>query len=748
MATSITRYVREKGEIPLAWAGSTLDMNYLNFGDALSPVMIALLSGKPIRRAPMKSFGPRLSCVGTIGHGFANGEVWFWGTGCSNWANPSAPAAEKKPFVPTPESHFTLTATRGPVSEALLSARTLSGAVPYGDPVWLLPRFYKPTVKKRYKLGVILHLSELADRGMVAVPRKEIARFRIPAELADDIHLITTVTELPVDSLQAKIDEILSCERIVSTSLHGMVIAESYGIPCLYFAPSLSKDGLQSAALDPNGDVDLRIVDLYTGLGFKTLDVYNQPRPKPSDWPAIMKAIDKTWEPKSFDGDALINAFPIDLSPISAAPGETIWEHKALTDIQLRHDVGELNRLDRKAFPGGAKVAAARFPEGAPKTPKAAAKAVVDEAVVEKAVAGKKTASEPTGEEAALAAAAKLEKKKAATALLKRIKSTLPPGSIPLAWAASSKKFPYANFGDALSAVMVASLAGRVVRHATFDSKAERLVAVGTIGHAVSNGTLHMWGTGLDAQRSPGSPDATAYRRPAGTEFHVHAVRGPKTGDVLRGQGIAVPEIYGDPVYLLPRLWPMDDVAKTHEIGVIVHLTELASQDPAATVLDVMTRYGIPPERSGDIRIINTITERDVPSLKAKVAEIVSCRHILSTSLHGLVIAESYGIPCAWFATYGQGEGRELKLDDDEEKVDHRVRDFYLGAGVTRLNAFCLERRAKPEWDKALDWIKASWRPLTYSPEDLFEAFPLPKAVDYGTVPWSVEPKVLNALKF
>ncbi|MHC2020185.1 polysaccharide pyruvyl transferase family protein [Methylobacterium sp. CM6247] len=734
MATSITRYVREKGEIPLAWAGSTLDMNYLNFGDALSPVMIALLSGKPIRRTPMKSFAPRLSCVGTIGHGFANGQVWFWGTGCSNWANPSAPANEKKPFVPSADSHFTVTATRGPVSESLLSAKTLSHAVPYGDPVWLLPLFYKPTVKKRYKLGVILHLSELANREMEAVPRKEIARFRIPAELADDVHLITTVTELHVGALQSKIDEILSCERIVSTSLHGMVIAESYGIPCLYFAPSLSKDGLQSVELTPEGDVDLRIVDLYTGLGLPKIDVYNQPRPKPSDWPAIMKAIDKSWSPKSFDGDALINAFPVDLSPISAAPGETIWEHKALTDLKLRHDVSELNRLDRKEFPGGAKVAAARFPDESPKgAPKAAARAVAE-----------KTVSEPAGEDAA----AKLEKKKSSVALLKRIKSTLPPGSVPLAWAASSQKFPYANFGDALSAVMVAAISGRVVRHAAFDSNSERLVAVGTIGHAITNGTVHMWGTGLDAQRRPGSPNPAPYQRPAGTEFHVHAVRGPKTGAVLRAQGITVPEIYGDPVYLLPKFWPMDHVAKTHEIGVIVHLTELASQDPAATVLDVMTRYGIPRERKGDIRIINTITERDAPSLRAKVEEIVSCRHILSTSLHGLVIAECYGIPSAWFATYGQGEGRELKLDDDEEKVDHRVRDFYLGAGVTRLNAFCLERRAKPEWDKALDWIKATWRPLAYSPQALFEAFPLPKAVEFDATPWPVEPKVLKALKF
>lgn len=242
-------------------------MDYLNFGDALSPVMVALLSGRQIRRVPTRSRSLRMAAVGTIGHGFAEGEVWFWGTGCSSWKNPSAPLDERVPFTVPPQSKFVVTATRGPVSEQLLAGPDGHKPGVYGDPVWILPQFYRPQVEKKWKIGAILHLSELKDRSPVAIPRDNIRRFDIPAELADDVHLITTCAPISMQAIGDKIDEILACERIVSTSLHGMVIAESYGIPCLYFAPNGDVIGPAEKLLDPQGDLDLRIIDLYRGLG-------------------------------------------------------------------------------------------------------------------------------------------------------------------------------------------------------------------------------------------------------------------------------------------------------------------------------------------------------------------------------------------------------------------------------------------------------------------------------------------------
>ncbi|CAA0087495.1 Uncharacterised protein [Starkeya nomas] len=353
MAAILDELVERTGSIPLGWAGSTLQMNYLNFGDALSPVMVALVSGKPVHRLPTQSNAPRMAAVGTIGHGFSGGDVWFWGTGCSNWRNPSRPEPEREAFVPPPGSRFHVNATRGPVSEALLNGGGRGSGV-YGDPVWLLPRFHAPPVAKKWKLGCILHLSELADRELEAHPREELLRYRIPAEFRDDVHLITTVTPISIDGLRDKIDEIRACERIVSTSLHGMVIAESYGIPCLYFSPATAGTGAGDLDLGADSTVDLRIIDLYRGLGRERLRAYLQPRGAPTDWAALMAAIDANWTPVDLpDADALVEALPVTPSPLAAPAGGTIWDHPIIRGLTLQHDVTQLRRDEKRRAAAG-----------------------------------------------------------------------------------------------------------------------------------------------------------------------------------------------------------------------------------------------------------------------------------------------------------------------------------------------------------------------------------------------------------
>lgn len=344
----LAEHVRQTGKVPLSWAGSTMAMDYLNIGDALSAVMVALLAGHDIERVPSKSSSLRMACVGTIGHGFSGGEVWFWGTGCSAWSNPSAPEAERLAFSVEHEKGFRVTATRGPYSEALLTGKPEGSVGVYGDPVWLLPRFYAPPVEKKWKLGVIVHLSELSDRAYEAHVKPELIRYKIPAHLADDVHLINTVTPISMEGMKERIDEIRACERIVSTSLHGMVFAESYGIPCLHFPTSGGKTGLASRSLEGACNMDPRVFDLYRGLRQTSLPVYTQPHGMETDWEALMAAIDESWREKPFDAQALIDAFPLDLNPLSAPEGRTIWDHPLLQALALQHDVRELKLADKK----------------------------------------------------------------------------------------------------------------------------------------------------------------------------------------------------------------------------------------------------------------------------------------------------------------------------------------------------------------------------------------------------------------
>jgi hypothetical protein len=347
---ALAEFTRKAGYVPLAWAGSTLAMDYLNIGDALSPIMVALLSGTDVRRMPTKCQALRMGCVGTIGHGFAGGEVYFWGTGSSLWSNPSAPVGERKLFAIQPGSKFVVSATRGPVSERILTGGPEGSVGVYGDPVWLLPRFYRPVVEKKWKIGVIVHLSELADRDPEAHLKPELVRYQIPEPLRDQVRIINTVSAIDVGGIREKIDEILACERIVSTSLHGMVFAESYGIPCLHFPTGGVVTGLgERDLLEQPGSLDLRVVDLYRGLKQERLSVYTQPHGQPTDWLDLMHAIDRAWKPQHLDEQALIDAFPVDANPLTAVPGQTIWDHPVVTGLVLQHDVAELNRMGKQA---------------------------------------------------------------------------------------------------------------------------------------------------------------------------------------------------------------------------------------------------------------------------------------------------------------------------------------------------------------------------------------------------------------
>lgn len=114
-------------------------------------------------------------------------------------------------------------AVRGPLTRNLLRIYGVKN-VPevYGDPALLMPLAYNPTIEKKYKLGVILRWSE-GDWNKV--------------EFDSEIKKIY----LGTDSIEGTIDEILSCEKIFSSSLHGIILADAYGIPSAWLRSDTPK---------------------------------------------------------------------------------------------------------------------------------------------------------------------------------------------------------------------------------------------------------------------------------------------------------------------------------------------------------------------------------------------------------------------------------------------------------------------------------------------------------------------------
>ena len=226
----------------------------------------------------------------------------------------------------------------------------------YGDPLWLLPRFHEAPKEKTYELGVILHLSELADREHEAHPKADTKRHIIEGDDRQTVKLINTVTPVSIAALRERLDEILACKRIVSTSLHGMVFAESYGIPCLYFSPRSTKAGLGRIDLTLEEGLDLRFVDLYRGLGQDHLDVWYQPRSRQTDWEALIQTIDRVWEQKYLDEDPLIEAFPLPSAMLEKGPTGSAFDHPLIRAVPVgrepnileRAKLGPLSRIFRR----------------------------------------------------------------------------------------------------------------------------------------------------------------------------------------------------------------------------------------------------------------------------------------------------------------------------------------------------------------------------------------------------------------
>lgn len=708
MSGELARVARGEGAVPLAWAGATSGQNHLNLGDALSPVMVALLSGKPARRVPFRSDAPRLVAVGTVAQNVAGGEAWFWGTGCS----PHARGARGGPrFSPDPALRAHVAAARGPLSATLIGGGRLATRR-FGDPVQLLPRFHPAPPAKRWELGVILHLSELADRSGLARPRPELARYVLPAEAEGRVRLIDTVTPVSAAGLRARLDEILACRRIVSTSLHGLVFAESYGIPCLPLVGA-GPAGLDEVALTEDAAFDARMLDLYMGYGRTRTPVWRQPRGTPTDWEALIAAIDRAWTPARIDEDALIEAFPLDLAPLAPRPGETVWEHPAIAGLDFAHEVAALRRADAEA---GRAARAAR------------AEAEAEWAARLRGWRLPATVARP------------------APPRLRLRREGEAPAFAPLCWAAGPEGAARVNLGDALSPVIVAAMTGLPVRHRAFDSRDERLAAVGTIAHGLRNGRAHVWGAGLDEAVSPGRP-GEPWSAPPDTELHVHAARGPMTAAAFRRQGIPAPETFGDPVYLLDRIFPLGELEITHELGVIVHLSELAPEpgapepgapesgaEAAPRLRPELARYRIPPAFADRVRILDTTVAPSLEAFRRRLAEIAACRAILSTSLHGLVIAETYGRPSAWFGFRETGL-REVDPMDRGAPLDHRMRDLYAGQGLDRVAVIDARRDRPAEWDRLIG-LAGELAPRRPDVRALFEAFPGPLAAAWEDPVW------------
>lgn len=249
------------------------------------------------------------------------------------------------------------------------------------------------------------------------------------------------------------------------------------------------------------------------------------------------------------------------------------------------------------------------------------------------------------------------------------------------------------NFGDYLSADLVEIFSGRKVSYSSV-AQAD-MMAVGSIlgrekkaRHWAIPRKLHIWGSGAGGQ----DMDMKFSDR-----HYYHAVRGLRTRQQIKGH--AQHPVVGDPGLLSP--WVIEGRRQSPglkiRVGVIPHHTQ--QQHPAFAAL----LSAIPGAR---------IIDACAP-VRQVLEEIAACDFVISSSLHGLIVADSFGVPNQWLAL--------------ERCViqEYKYRDYYSSFGIVDCEPLLPAEFLHTDTFRMDQWIEAYRRPgLAALQEGLIGAFP------------------------
>lgn len=187
-------------------------------------------------------------------------------------------------------------------------------------------------------------------------------------------------------------------------------------------------------------------------------------------------------------------------------------------------------------------------------------------------------------------------------------------------------KEPY-NLGDSLGEVIINFLLSK--KGLDIDcivSKTKHFNCVGTnIQGSYQNSTI--WGSGIFP---PQSKFEYFFQKFSFRKLDIRAVRGPLTRSVLLRYGHNCPKVYGDPAILLPYIYN-PTLEKEYDYLVIpqfVDEMEFRSKHPNCRMISMNTN-----------------------NYKNVIDEIVKSKVVYSSSLHGIILAETYKVPAIFFRT-------------------------------------------------------------------------------------------------
>jgi pyruvyltransferase len=263
-----------------------------------------------------------------------------------------------------------------------------------------------------------------------------------------------------------------------------------------------------------------------------------------------------------------------------------------------------------------------------------------------------------------------------------------------------SRTFGVGNFGDIASRDIVERVSGSRTRNARVNER--KLIAVGSVAHVSRPGDV-IWGSGVKGTKRQLDPGMA--------EVDVRAVRGPLSADALRTAGAdlsRVTEVF-DPGCLMPKLFAEEMAAFNPELN--------ASKGPVRIIPHYRDDLLM---RRSDARWAESFLTVDCTPLDMLLA-MLGAEAIISSSLHGLIFAESLGLPAYWLRSVG-GED------------SFKFYDYYYSTG--RYNVRCFD-----SIDEAL--ASKPMAPPKFRFDDYLATFPFdvmgPLNADGASQAWSIE---------
>ena len=210
------------------------------------------------------------------------------------------------------------------------------------------------------------------------------------------------------------------------------------------------------------------------------------------------------------------------------------------------------------------------------------------------------------------------------------------------------------NFGDFIGPYILSKITEKPIININ-NLKYSGIMAVGSIIQLLDRERMIIWGSGLICEPNEHVKENIQKYNPK-----VLSVRGKKTAQCLIEAGISVPDqkYYGDPALVLP-LFYTPSVNSCEKIGICPHY--------------IHKEYFVEKNFNQiDFSIIDV-----QQNMELVVDSIVSSTVCISTSLHGLIIAQAYKIPWVWLEIYDNNlVGNEFKFQDffstiDQSNVSH-----------------------------------------------------------------------------